>query len=111
MLQSPVVSAAFGTGPNPLGIGVVPAFSIGMLRYRWFDIESLVSRTVSYGVVTLVVAGVYAIPVVLLPKLIAQSSDRSVALATLVADAAGAKNGCSRWWIDGSIARGTTPRW
>jgi hypothetical protein len=68
---------------------VVPvAFSIAIVRHRLFDIDRLVSRTVSYAVVALVVAAIYVVPVLVLPDLLGLSGDVAVAGATLLAAAA-----------------------
>ncbi len=70
-----------------LGLTAIPVTAgIGILRYRLYDIDRLISRTVSYGVVTALLAGTFAL-VVLLPTAIVGSSGSSpgwvIALATL----------------------------
>lgn len=84
-----------GLGLIPVGLGEamasaafpIPALGIlvAVTRYNLFDIDRLVSRTVSYVAIALVIAAVYAVPVVVLPNLLGLSSDLSVALATLSA--------------------------
>jgi hypothetical protein len=56
---NPVVIAMF-VGMN----GIAAAIGIAVTRYRLFEIDRVVSRTVSYAIVTLVLAGVYAVGVV-----------------------------------------------
>jgi hypothetical protein len=56
---------------------------IAVTRHGLFDIDRIVSRTVSYAVVGLVVVAVYGVPVVVIPEVLGLSSDLSVALATL----------------------------
>lgn len=68
-----------------LSLTVVP-ISIGMaiLRYRLYDIDRIISRTVSYGVVTALLAGAFAGLVFLLRGLLpSQGSSLAVAASTL----------------------------
>jgi hypothetical protein len=73
---------AIGFAALPLAIGV------GILRYRLYDIDRIVSRTVSYGIVTALLAGVYAGVVLLATRELAFSSEVAVAVSTLAAAAA-----------------------
>jgi hypothetical protein len=83
----------FGLGEAFAGwaqLSVVPAslmFPVGIaaaiLRYRLYDIERIVSRTVSYGLLTALLFGVYAALVFVLRELIPLPGDLAVAGSTL----------------------------
>jgi hypothetical protein len=75
-----VVSMSYSLIPLSIGVAV--------LKYRLFDIDRIVSRTVAYAVVTAAVLGVYALVVTSVARLLPASSALSVALATLAAAAA-----------------------
>jgi uncharacterized membrane protein len=72
---------AIGFAALPLAIGV------GILRYRLYDIDRIVSRTVSYGIVTALLAGAYAGLVLLATRELRFSSEVAVAVSTLAAAA------------------------
>jgi hypothetical protein len=67
------------------------AFGVAMLRYRLWDIETLVNRTLVYGTLTVVLAGIYAGLVIglqallggLLGGIIRQDSTLAIVLSTL----------------------------
>lgn len=61
------------------------AVCVAMFRYRLYDIDRLISRTISYGVVTAVLLAVYVVIVVTVGALVGRSSAWVTAGATLVA--------------------------
>jgi len=73
--------AVLGIAAFPVGIGV------GILKYRLYEIDRLVSRTISYAVVTGVLVGVFVGLVVLTTGVLPFSSPVGVAASTLVAAA------------------------
>jgi hypothetical protein len=61
-----------------LGVGMA------VLRHRLYDIDRLINRTLVYGVLTTLLAAVYAAGAVLVPRLLApEQSELAVAAATL----------------------------
>jgi hypothetical protein len=63
----------------PVGLGV------GILKYRLYDIDRVISRTLSYATVTGLVIGVYVGVVTLATRVLPFSSPLGVAASTLVA--------------------------
>jgi hypothetical protein len=63
------------------------AIGIAVLRYRLYDIDRVISRTVSYAIITGLLAGVYAGLVLLATQVLRLSSPVAVAAATLAAAA------------------------
>ncbi|MCZ3388818.1 MAG: hypothetical protein LH645_06755 [Actinomycetia bacterium] len=61
---------------------------VAVLKYRLYDIERIISRTTSYGVVTGLLAATYGVVVALITQLVPDSSSLAVAAATLAAAAA-----------------------
>jgi hypothetical protein len=71
-----------------LGVGcclVVPPVAVGaaVLRYRLYDLDRIFSRTLSYGLLTLVLGGGYALVVLGLGQRLGHDSSLVVAAATL----------------------------
>jgi hypothetical protein len=91
------VSAAAGSAggigqavSSILGFGLVAiplAIGVGILKYRLYDIDRIISRTLAYAIVTGLLAGVYAGLVLLAAQVLPRSSSAGVAVATLVAAA------------------------
>jgi peptidoglycan/LPS O-acetylase OafA/YrhL len=88
----------------PNGLGITPdwtsaiifpallcpplAVAVAVLRYRLYDLDRVVSRTLTYGLVTVLLAAGYAVVVLGLGRLLGQDSSLVVAAATLTAVAA-----------------------
>src|SRR5207248_6433504 len=73
--------ATFGLAALPFSIGV------GILKYRLYDIDRLISRTISYLLVTGVLVGVFSGIVLLATRVLPFSSPVGVAASTLAAAA------------------------
>ena len=71
--------AWFGFAALPVSIGV------GILRYRLYDIDRIISRTLAYAIVTGLLVGVYAGLVLLATRVMSFSSPVAVASSTLAA--------------------------
>ena len=100
LLWPPVVLALV-LGPSSFGdsiwgqlllatpvITMVVAVFLAVVRYRLYDIDRVISRTVSYVVVTGVVIGSYVGMVALIETVLGFSSSIAVAVSTLAAAAA-----------------------
>ena len=83
---SAIAQAAIGIGSAmviafPLGIGVA------ILKYRLYDIDRIISRTLAYAIVTGLLVGVYAGLVLLVTHVLTVKTPVAVAAATLAAAA------------------------
>ena len=82
-------------GTAPIGTALLPAglialslcTGVAVLRYRLFDIDRVISRTLAYAVVTGLLVGVYAGIVLLATQVLQIHSAVAVAVATLAAAA------------------------
>jgi hypothetical protein len=79
----------FGEVAFIFGILCVPiAAGVAVLRYRLYDIDLLINRTIVYGLLTAILAGIYAGTVALLQRLFVAltvgGSDAAIVLSTVV---------------------------
>jgi hypothetical protein len=90
-----VIAASFGistTGAagEVLGIGLAAlpvGIGVGILKYRLYEIDRIISRAVSYAIVTGLLVGLYASLVLLATEVIRVKSPVAVAASTLIAAA------------------------
>ena len=84
------MNSAAVVGVAVLGSAVVLCLAIAaaILRYRLYDLDRVISRTVAYGLLTLLLAGGYAVVALGLGQLLGQDSSLAVAGATLAVAAA-----------------------
>ncbi len=66
---------------------LVACLGVAVLRYRLYDIDRIISRTLAYAIVTGLLVGVYAGLVLLAQEVVRFSSPVAVAASTLVAAA------------------------
>jgi hypothetical protein len=91
---SVAIGQASGVGKfvsNVLGFGLVAiplAIGLGILKYRLYDIDRLISRTLAYAIVTGLLVGVYAGLVLLATQALPFSLSAPVAVATATLAAA-----------------------
>jgi hypothetical protein len=81
-------SGAASTVLNALGFGMLAlpiSLSVGILKYRLYDIDRIISRTLSYAAVTGIVVGVYVGVVTVVTRVLGFSSPVAVAASTLAA--------------------------
>jgi hypothetical protein len=69
------ISTCFAVLPLALGAAI--------LRYRLYDLDHIISRTLAYGLLTLLLAGGYAVVVLGLGQLLGQDSSLVVAAVDL----------------------------
>jgi hypothetical protein len=80
----PIVRAVANYGF--VGVLALPlSLGVGILKYRLYEIDRLISRTLSYAIVTGLLIGVYVGMIALTTRLIPVSSSVGVAASTLVA--------------------------
>jgi hypothetical protein len=94
LVSSTILSLSTGTaariaeGALMVAIVTVPvAVAVAVLKYRLYDIDRVISRTLAYAIVTGLLAGIYAGLVLLATQVLRFSSPVAVAAATLAAAA------------------------
>jgi hypothetical protein len=92
LVPSTILSLSTGTaariaeGALMVAIVTVPvAVAVAVLKYRLYDIDRVISRTLAYAIVTGLLAGIYAGLVLLATQVLRFSSPVAVAAATLAA--------------------------
>jgi hypothetical protein len=84
LAKDEVVSASLA-----LGVALLPlATGAAILRYRLYDLDRIISRTLAYGLLTVLLGGGYAGVVLGLGQLLGRDSSLVVAVATLAVAAA-----------------------
>jgi len=94
-LMAACLALAIGLGSGPLSsVAVVAAFfavpacvGVAILKYRLYDIDRIISRTLAYAIVTGLLVGVYAGLVLLATGVLRVHTPVAVAAATLAAAA------------------------
>jgi hypothetical protein len=86
--QSTGTAARIAEGALMIAIVTVPvAVAVAVLKYRLYEIDRIISRTLAYVVVTGLMAGVYAGLVLLATRVLGVTTPPAVAAATLAAAA------------------------
>jgi hypothetical protein len=91
LAMSTVAADDAGTWWVPLVLSFVflpTAFMVAILRYRLYEIDRVISRTVGYALVVALLGAIYAAGVTLLTALLPSGNDLAVAASTLGAAAA-----------------------
>jgi hypothetical protein len=81
--STPVVGEILGIGLAALPVGI----GVGILKYRLYEIDRIISRTLAYAIVTGLLVGIYAGLVLLATQVLQFHSSVAVAISTLTAAA------------------------
>ena len=95
-----------------IGVAALPAgMGVAILKYRLYEIDRIISRTLAYAIVTGLLVGVYAGLVLLTTQVFRVHTPVAVAASTLAAAALfdPLRRRYKRPWTGGSTAPGTTP--
>jgi len=84
----PIASSNLQNAISSGAVALVPvAIGVAVLRYRLYDIDRVISRTVAYAIVTGLLVGIYAGLVLLATQVLGLRTPVAVAAATLAAAA------------------------
>jgi hypothetical protein len=98
-------AGVIGTLFLPLATGA------SILRYRLYDLDRIISRTLAYGLLTVLLGAGYAVVVLGLGRLLPQGSSLVVAAATLAVAALFQRSAAgSRTWSTGASTAAATTR-
>ena len=95
-----------------VGLAALPVcIGVGILKYRLYEIDRIISRTLAYAIVTALLVAVYAGLVLLATRVLSFHTPVAVAASTLAAAAlfSPVRRGCSGRWTGGSTGPGMTP--
>jgi hypothetical protein len=82
------LASGLASGILAAGLAALPvSIGVGILKYRLYDIDRIISRTLAYALLTGLLVGVYAGLVLLATQVLAIKSPVAVAAATLAAAA------------------------
>jgi hypothetical protein len=88
LLGSALSSSVAASRLLEVGVTAMPAaIGVGILKYRLYDIDRIISRTLAYAIVTGLLVGVYAGLVLLTQQVMGFTSPVAVAVSTLAAAA------------------------
>jgi hypothetical protein len=88
LASAPIRSTNLQNAISSGAIALVPlAIGVAVLRYRLYDIDRIISRTLAYAIVTGLLVGIYAGLVLLATQVLQIHSAVAVAAATLIAAA------------------------
>jgi hypothetical protein len=87
-LFSILLAALLGSSILTVGLAALPVgIGVGILKYRLYDIDRIISRTLAYAIVTGLLVGVYAGLVLLTTQVFRVHTPVAVAASTLAAAA------------------------
>jgi signal transduction histidine kinase len=78
---SPTATSAFTFLTTVAGVGIPVSITIAIVRHSLFDIDIVISKTVTYGVLAIFITAVYAIVVVGIGTLLGGGDEPSLALS------------------------------
>jgi hypothetical protein len=101
--------------PGLVGTACLVVLTLGIsaatLRYRLYDLDRIISRTLAYGLLTLLLGSAYAAIVLGLGRLLPQGSSLSWPAPPWPSRGCSSRPGAASrpWWTGASTAAGTTP--